>query len=134
MRFAGKKVLVTGACGVFGAWIAAAFAREGATLCLSDGRADALKEATAKLGGATLSHATELTDEDSILALMRLLRERWRAPDVVVNNAGIRRDAIVGMMREDDWKRVLEVNLDGTFHVSKLAVMASCDSASLSFR
>ena len=40
MRFSGKKVLVTGACGVFGGWIAEAFAREGATLCLSDNRAD----------------------------------------------------------------------------------------------
>ena len=41
MRFEGKRVVVTGACGVFGSWIAAAFAREGATLCLSDRRGDA---------------------------------------------------------------------------------------------
>ena len=45
-------------------------------------------------------------------------------PQVLVNNAGIRRDQIVGMLPEADWRRVLEVNLDGAFYMSKMAVRA----------
>jgi len=45
-------------------------------------------------------------------------------PQIVVSNAGIRRDAILGMMPREDWRRVMEVNLDGTYHVLKFAVMA----------
>jgi 3-oxoacyl-[acyl-carrier protein] reductase len=119
MRFAGKKVLVTGACGVFGGWIAEAFAREGATLCLSDNRADALKQAAAKLGGATLTHATELSDEASILELARLLRERWRAPDVVVNNAGVYPRGLLLDIPAAEWDRIMDVNVRAAFLVAR---------------
>lgn len=43
---------------------------------------------------------------------------------LLVNNAGIRRDAVVGMMKDEDWRRVIDVNLTGTFNMSKFAVMA----------
>ena len=91
MRFIGKKVVVTGACGVFGRWIAAAFAREGAALCLSDRLADALGPTRDALGlpEDTLLHATELLEPASIAGLAALVEERWGAPDIVVNNAGV---------------------------------------------
>ena len=119
MRFAGKRVVVTGACGVFGSWIAAAFAREGATLCLSDRRADALAAAAAELGPATLTHATELTDEASILDLARLVRERWGAPDVVVNNAGVYPRGLLLEIAAAEWDRIIDINLRAPFLVSR---------------
>ena len=42
--------------------------------------------------------------------------------DILVNSAGIRRDSVVGMMKEEDWRRVLEINLNGSFNMSKFAV------------
>ena len=61
----------TGACGVIGRWIAEAFADAGARLALSDHRADALADvATGLPGDGHLTHATELTDADSIAALV----------------------------------------------------------------
>ncbi|MEO1338041.1 MAG: SDR family oxidoreductase, partial [Myxococcota bacterium] len=45
-------------------------------------------------------------------------------PQVLVNNAGIRKDQVMGLMPVYDWRRVLAVNLDGTYNMSKLAVMA----------
>lgn len=48
--------------------------------------------------------------------------ERHERLDILVCNAGIRRDAVVALMPEDDWRRVLDVNLSGTFHLCKLAV------------
>ena len=71
-RFAGKSVVVTGAAGVFGRWIAGAFAREGAKVCLSDNRGDKLEAVARDIGlnpTRTLTHATELTSEASIVDL-----------------------------------------------------------------
>ena len=65
-EFQDRRVVVTGACGVFGRRIAAAFAEAGARVCLSDNRADRLVETRAALpGGRHLTHATELTDAAS---------------------------------------------------------------------
>src|SRR3954469_17025806 len=92
MRFQGQGVIVTGAAGVFGRWISAAFAREGARLCLSDMRRDAIEALASELKldpAHTILHATELTEEASIVELAGLVKSAWGAPDVLVNNAGI---------------------------------------------
>jgi 3-oxoacyl-[acyl-carrier protein] reductase len=57
-------------------------------------------------------------------AVERFFGELSHPPQIVVANAGIRKDAVLGMMPRDDWKKVIEVNLDGTYHVLKFAVMA----------
>ena len=119
MRFEGKRVVVTGACGVFGTWIAAAFAREGATLCLSDRRAEDLAAAAARLGPGTLTHATELADEASVLDLARLVKARWGAPDVVVNNAGVYPRGLMLEIPAAEWDRIMDVNVRAPFLVSR---------------
>ena len=63
----------------------------------------------------------DVSDYDAVEAFFEGLEA---APQVLVNNAGIRKDQIVGMLPAADWKRVLEVNLDGTFYMSKMAVRA----------
>jgi len=117
MRFVGKKVLVTGACGVFGRWIAAAFAREGAALCLSDREANALAPTRDTLGLApdTLLHATELLDLASIDALAGLVEARWGAPDIVVNNAGVYPRGGLLDLPVEEWDRIMGVNLRAPF-------------------
>src|SRR4051812_3853320 len=65
-EFKDKVVVITGAAGIFGRWIAAYFAREGAKLCLSDVRPDQLKASAAELGldsSRIMTHVTELMDE-----------------------------------------------------------------------
>jgi 3-oxoacyl-[acyl-carrier protein] reductase len=119
MSFAGKRVLVTGAAGVFGGWIAAAFAREGAHLCLSDRRGAALESIAATLGGDALVHATELADESSILALAALLRDKWGTPDIVVNNAGVYPRGLLLDIPAAEWDRIMDVNLRAPFLVSR---------------
>lgn len=90
-RFDKARVLITGAAGIYGRWFAESFAREGARLLLSDNRADALAATVRELGlpAATPTHATELTDEASILDLTALVAREWGAADIVLNNAGI---------------------------------------------
>lgn len=119
-----QKVIVTGGTRGIGAAISTAFLEAGAivtaTYAGNDEAAHRFRESS--------PHADRLTlakfDVADYAAVEKFFGELSATPQVVVCNAGIRKDAIVGMMRSEDWKRVLEVNLDGTYHVSKFAVMA----------
>ena len=119
MSFKGKRVVVTGACGVHGSWIAAAFAREGATLCLSDRRAEDLAATAAKIAPGALTHATELMDESSIRDLARLVGETWGAPDIVVNNAGIYPRGLLLDIDVAEWDRIMDINVRAPFIVTR---------------
>ena len=65
----------------------------------------------------------DVADYQAAEAFFQTLDSQDRQPDILVNCAGIRHDAIVAMMPEQDWRRVLDVNLTGSFIMSKLAVM-----------
>jgi 3-oxoacyl-[acyl-carrier protein] reductase len=122
MEFKDKHVVVTGAAGIFGRWIAAYFAREGARLCLSDVREEALAEAARTLGmpdDRLLLHPTELTDDASIADLVSLVKQRWGAPDIVVNNAGIYPRSKLMEISFDDWDAIFGINLRAPFVVSR---------------
>lgn len=122
MEFTDKKMVITGAAGIFGGWIAAHFAARGARLCLSDVRMDALEKAAAQLGldpATTLLHATELTSDDSMLDLVDLVRREWGAPDILVNNAGIYPRFDIMEMEFSDWDRVFGVNLRAPFVLTR---------------
>ncbi len=121
--FKGKRVVITGAAGIYGGWIAAAFAREGAVLCLSDLRADQLAGVVAKLGldpAATPTHGTDLTRADSIADLARTVAAAWGAPDIVVNNAGVYpRTGELLHLAEAEFDRILAVNVRAPFLVGR---------------
>ena len=121
--FKGKRVVVTGAAGIVGGWIAAAFAREGACLCLSDLRRDKLEDVVDHLGldrAASLLHGTDLRDANSIRALAQLVSAEWGAPDVVVNNAGVYpRTGVLIDLDEAEFDRIMAVNVRAPFIVTK---------------
>ena len=119
MRFKGSKVVVTGACGVFGTWIAETFAREGAALCLSDNRATDLAALADRLGSGTLTHPTELTDATSIDGLAALIEARWGAPDIVINNAGVYPRGLMLEIDAAEWDRIMDVNLRAPFLLTR---------------
>jgi 3-oxoacyl-[acyl-carrier protein] reductase len=122
MEFHDKTVVITGAAGIFGRWIAERFAREGARLCLSDNRLAALEGLAADLGldaSRTILHATELTDEASIIDLGARVRAAWDAPDILVNNAGVYPRRGLLELSAADWDRVFDVNLRAPFLVTR---------------
>jgi 3-oxoacyl-[acyl-carrier protein] reductase len=122
MEFQDNSIVITGAAGVFGRWIAARFARDGARLCLSDSRRAALDDLAADLGlppARTILHATELTDESSILDLAAQVQETWQAPDIVVNNAGLYPRCGLLDLPAADWDRIFAVNLRAPFLVTR---------------
>lgn len=119
--FRDAKVVLTGACGVFGRYISAAFAKAGAQLCLSDMRGDALTDLVAELGlkdGSYLTHTTQLTEAQSCADLVALVAREWETPDIVINNAGVYPSALLMDTPVSEWDRIFGVNLRAPFVLS----------------
>lgn len=120
--FTDTKVVLTGACGVFGRRIAAAFARAGAWLCLSDNRPGPLDALATELGlddGRAFTHETELRAAASIDDLVSSVGGRWGAPDIVINNAAIYPSGGLLDLAADEWDRIMDVNLRAPFLVAR---------------
>jgi len=121
MMFKGQKVVITGAAGIFGGWIAAAFAREGAVLCLSDLRGAMLPDVVTRIGAdpeTTLLHETDLTSDASIEGLAAVVAGAWGAPDIVINNAGVYpRTGILQALDPAEFDRIMSINVRAPFRV-----------------
>lgn len=119
---AGKVALVTGAAQGIGLAIARTLAGCGASVVLADVDADKAQEAAKSVTGRALGLAMNVARGDEVTAgIARVMTECGRL-DVLVNNAGITRDGLLIRMKEEDWDRVIEVNLKGTFHCTKAAL------------
>ncbi len=121
-EFRGRKIVLTGACGVLGRWIADALSRVGARLCLSDHDERALRELAAELGIAGqggLTHATELREASSIEALVAAVGAAWAAPEIVINNAGVYPSGFLIDVDAAEWDRIMGVNLRAPFLISR---------------
>lgn len=128
-RFPGKVALVTGSSRGLGAAILEAFAKAGATCILNyfddpegQNRRDAEATATRLRSHGAPLHVFEADVRrfDSVASLMRRAQDAAGGLDILVNNAGIIRDMTIKKMSPDDWRAVLETNLDGVFYCSKL--------------
>lgn len=118
----GQRVVVTGAAGVFGEWISSAFARAGAELLLTDGRAEPLERVAGRLadeGVTVTAQVADLTDPTDIEALITSYGERWGSPDVLVNNAGIYPRGWLLQMTRGDLQHMLDVNLVAPFQLTQ---------------
>lgn len=115
LNFQDQVVIVTGASRGIGREIAAAFARQGAKVaCVATTLAGAEKTAEA-IGGK--GYACDVSDVASVEALIEAVTNDLGTIAVVVNNAGITKDTLILRMKDDDWNRVLDVNLKGAFNV-----------------
>jgi 3-oxoacyl-[acyl-carrier protein] reductase len=118
----GRVALVTGATGGIGAAIAEALHAAGATVALSGTRAQVLAEEKAKLGERAESFVCDLSDRASVDALVPAVEAALGKVDILVNNAGITRDNLFMRMKDDEWDRVIEVNLTSGFRLARAAV------------
>src|SRR5262245_19613624 len=121
-EFSGRRVVLTGACGVFGHWIAAAFAKAGARLCLSDMRGDALATMAQEhdlAGKGGLTHVTNLADSASIDDLVATVGKAWGAADIVINNAGVYPSGFLIDIDAAEWDRIFDTNLRAPFLVAR---------------
>ena len=122
-RLAGKITLVTGAASGFGAGIARAFAREGATVVLADLNEEGARSVARDCGGLSVGVRCDVTRRADIDATVQLLRERFGRLDVVVNNAGwTHRNRPMLEVDEDTFDRVFDINVKSIFHMTHAVV------------
>jgi 3-oxoacyl-[acyl-carrier protein] reductase len=115
----GKTALVTGASGGIGGAIARALHGQGAAVTLSGTRADALEQLKVALGERTHVVAARMDDAADIDRLAKEAEAAMGRIDILVNNAGITRDNLSMRMKDEDWEKVLQVNLTGTFRLTR---------------
>lgn len=131
-RVAGKAAIVTGGASGIGLATARVLAREGASVAIADLNSAAGESAAAALsgtGGQALFHRTDVSDPDSVRALVtRTVRDYGRL-DIVFNCAAIMPLGTVLTTTVDDWDRVMAVNLRSVFLVSQSAARAMLEGA-----
>ena len=121
----GRVALVTGASRGIGRATALRLSRDGFTVVInyngSEEAALKVKEEIENNGGKALCIKCDVSDPVSCEAMFKELSEGIGAPDVLVNNAGITKDGLLVSMSEEDFSRVVDINLKGAFHCMKLA-------------
>jgi len=126
--FTGKRVVITGAAGIFGSWIADCFAQAGAELLLSDRDAGALQKLADRMPDGTLTHITELTDDGSIDDLIGLIKKNWGAPDILINNAGVYPSGFLLDIEPAEWDRIMNVNVRAPFVLTRATARLMIDA------
>jgi 3-oxoacyl-[acyl-carrier protein] reductase len=121
-RLIGKVSLITGAAQGIGLATAKKFAQEGAVVVVCDIHAEAVNAAVSQcqaLGAQVEGHAMDVTQRDQVDAVVAAVLARHGRIDVLVNNAGITQDARLQNMTQDQFDRVIDVNLRGVFHCAQ---------------
>lgn len=121
MDFSGKTVIVTGSGRGIGRAIAESFSRLKARVVISDLDQEQVDKVAGEMPGEAIGVAANVTKPDDIENLFEKARAAFGQVDVVVNNAGITRDTLMIRMDEKDWDMVLDINLKGSFLVTKTA-------------
>ena len=120
--FDGMTALVTGGSRGIGFAVAKRFVENGARVALVSTRLDGAAAAAAQLGENAKGYACDVSKYEEVQALVAAVLADFGKVDILVNNAGITRDGLLMRMSEEEWDRVLEVNLKGAFNTCK-AVM-----------
>ena len=117
-----KVALITGAAGGLGDKIARTLHKQGATLALTDMRAEPMEKLKAELGDRVEVFTANLTNPEDVKNLVSQVEEKLGRIDILVNNAGITKDGLLMKMSEEDFDKVLDTNLKGTFHTIRAAL------------
>ncbi len=118
----GQVAVVTGAARGIGRAIAQRLAADGAlAVCADVLDPSETVRAVEAAGGRAKAVALDVSDAAAAAAAIGDIHTRHGRLDILVNNAGITRDQLLVRMKADDWRRVLDINLDGVFHVTQPA-------------
>jgi 3-oxoacyl-[acyl-carrier protein] reductase len=124
MSLKGKAALVTGGAQGIGKAIAVRLAQEGANIAIADIDFDSAQSAVSdvkNLGVTAVAFQADVSESSQVDDLIKKIVESFSSLDILINNAGITRDALLIRTSEEDWDQVMKVNLKGAFNVTRSA-------------
>lgn len=123
MLLAGKNVIITGASRGIGKGIAEIFVQQGAnvafTYASSVEKAMEVEKELSKYGTKVKGYQSNAADFDEAQQLVQQIEAEFGVIDVLINNAGITKDTLLMRMTKEDWDKVIQVNLDSVFNMTK---------------
>ena len=126
--FTGQTAIVTGGTRGIGRSIAEGFLKAGAqvvaTYASNDAAADQFKQSNSEFADRIDIRKCDVSAYAEVEKFFQYMDQQHGGFEILVNNAGIRKDAVLAMMRESEWHDVLNVNLNGIFYMCKFAVMS----------
>jgi len=124
--FKGQTVIVTGGTRGIGKAIAESFLKAGAKVIVTYSTNEAavarFKQDNSQFAKNIDIQKLDVTKYEEVEKFFRYIETNYESFEVLVNNAGIRKDSVLAMMKESDWHDVMNVNLTGTFFMCKFAI------------
>lgn len=126
MSLTGKNALVTGASRGIGRAIAVELAKNGANIAISyvnnKDKAEEVVNEIKGYGVKAIAVKADVSKEEEVLNMVKIVKESIGSIDILVNNAGINRDNLLMRMSTEDWDKVIDTNLKGTYLCSKALI------------
>lgn len=124
MNLLDKTAIVTGGSRGIGKAIALKLAEKGANIVVNytsnSNKAEEVVNEIKKMGKEAMAVKADVSNPDDVKNLVKETEKKFSSIDILINNAGITRDTLLIRMKEDDWDKVMSVNLKGTFLCTKL--------------
>jgi len=126
LSLTGKNALVTGASRGIGRAIAVELAKNGANIAISyvnnKDKAEEVVNEIKRYGVKAIAVKADVSKEEEVLNMVKIVKESIDSIDILVNNAGINRDNLLMRMSTEDWDKVIDTNLKGTYLCSKALI------------
>lgn len=124
MNLLDKTAIITGGSRGIGKAIALKLAKKGANIVVNytsnSSKAEEAVNEIKKMGREAMAVKADVSNPDDVKNLIKETEKKFSSIDILINNAGITRDTLLIRMKEDDWDKVMSVNLKGTFLCTKL--------------
>jgi 3-oxoacyl-[acyl-carrier protein] reductase len=121
--FSNQRIIVTGGTRGIGAGISRAFLQAGATVIATyasnDASANDFKNKNEQYASRLDIQKYDVSSSQEVKDFFKYLDEKYPSLEVLVNNSGIRQDALVALMQDQQWQKVMDINLTGTFYMSR---------------